>query len=224
MSPRRREVPGPTSAARLADDLRRQILSGALAPGEALREEQLAAETGLSRHTVRTALATLNAERLVITEPYRGARVAEFTIEDVVALQQLRGALEGEAVRLVRERYGADWPDELTSPIREAIGGLGRVDETDWPAVATAHAGVHRAVVAAAGNPRLDEAYARLDSELLLLLVHLRPEYSRAGLVAGHRAYLARIRTHGESAVRDHLAESTKLLQERWTKLDVPQS
>lgn len=219
MSPRRRDAPGPTSAARLADDLRRRILTGDLRPGEPLREEQLAADTGLSRHTVRTALAALGAERLVVAEPYRGARVTDFTLEDVIALQQLRAALEGEAVRLVRERHGDAWPASVTDPIQAAIERLERVDEADWPSVAAAHAGVHRAVVAAAGNPRFDEAYARLDSELLLLLVHLRPQYSRAGLVAQHRAHLEDIRAVGEPAVRDHLAASTRLLQERWAKM-----
>ena len=117
MSPRRREAPpGPTEAARLADDLRGRILSGELTAGTPLREQAIAADENLSRHTVRTALARLTAERLVIQEPYRGIRVTSFTAEDVRGLYELRCALEAEAVRfdlrparpgLARGRYRA---------------------------------------------------------------------------------------------------------------------
>ncbi|MCO7222507.1 GntR family transcriptional regulator, partial [Klenkia sp. PcliD-1-E] len=97
--PRRRDVPpGPTAVDRLADDLRRQVLAGVLPAGRAVREEELAAATGASRHTVRAALARLADERLLVAEPYRGVRVTAFADDDVVGLQELRGALESAAV------------------------------------------------------------------------------------------------------------------------------
>ena len=102
MSPRRRESePGPTHAAALADALRASILSGELGLDAPLREERLAAEHAASRHTVRAALQALAAERLVTIAPYRGARVANLDDDAVEALQELRGALEAEAVRQV---------------------------------------------------------------------------------------------------------------------------
>ncbi|MGL1493864.1 hypothetical protein ACSTIK_00005, partial [Vibrio parahaemolyticus] len=51
-----------------------------------------------------TALATLTAERLVTAEPYRGVRVSVLDDAALVALQQLRCALETEALRIVRGR------------------------------------------------------------------------------------------------------------------------
>ena len=216
MSPRRRETePGPTVAASLTDELRRQILGGRLPPGHPLREEDLAANTGLSRHTVRSALSRLADERLAVAEAYRGVRVTTFTDADVVALQQLRGALEAEAVRLLRTTYGTAWPGEVVRPVADAIAAMGGLigrSGDDWPDVAAAHAAVHTALVAAAGSPRISEAYARLHSEMLLLLVHLRPGYTVAGLVAGHRTYLQAVQRVGERAVRDHLDESTALI------------
>ena len=92
------------------------------------------------------------------------------------------------------------------------MGGLSSPSGDDWPDVAAAHAAVHTALVAAAGSPRISEAYARLHSEMLLLLVHLRPGYTVAGLVAGHRTYLRAVQRVGERAVRDHLDESTALI------------
>ncbi|MGF2075852.1 GntR family transcriptional regulator, partial [Enterococcus casseliflavus] len=65
---------------------------------------ELSSTHGVSRHTARTALATLTAERLVTAEPYRGVRVSVLDDAALVALQQLRCALETEALRIVRGR------------------------------------------------------------------------------------------------------------------------
>ncbi len=104
--PRRRDapLPGPRTADAVADTLRAAILSGELAPGTPLREEELSATHGISRHTARTALATLTAERLATAEPYRGVRVSQLDDDALIALQQLRCALETEALRIVRHR------------------------------------------------------------------------------------------------------------------------
>jgi DNA-binding GntR family transcriptional regulator len=211
--PRRREAaPGPTATSRLTDDLRRQVLAGELPAGRPLREEDLAAATGASRHTVRAALARLADERLVVAEPYRGVRVAGFTAADVVALQQLRGALEGEAVRLLQAAHGTAWPAEVLAPARAAVTALAALPGDDWPAVATAHAAVHTALVTAAGSPRITEACTRLHPEVLLLLVHVRPAYDVAALAAEHTGYLDDVQRRGPDAVRAHLDHSTELI------------
>ena len=134
MSPRRRDRdPGPTQAAALAEALRARILSGDIALGAPLREEDLATRHHASRHTVRTALQTLAAERLVTIAPYRGARVAHLDDDAVGALQELRGALEAEAVRQVTARHGTPWPDAVTRPVRDAIARLALAEASgDW--------------------------------------------------------------------------------------------
>lgn len=219
MSPRRREAPpGPTEAARLADDLRNRILSGELAAGTSLREQPLALDAGLSRHTVRTALALLTTERLVVQEPYRGIRVTSFTAQDVQALQELRCASEAEAARLTRQRHGDKWPEVITAPIQAAVGELERAardSPDDWPLVAAAHAAVQRAIVAAAGSPRIEESYARLDSEMLLLLVNLRPDYSTEEVANDHHDYLLQLQADGEAAVRKHPSHGTQQIWPR---------
>lgn len=213
MSPRRRDgSPGPTASAALAADLRERILRGGLTPGAPLREEALAEASGHSRHTVRTALAALVAERLAVQVPYGGIRVRSLTAEDLAALQQLRCALESEAVRLLRDRHGARWPADVLLPISQALDELEAVAAEapgDWPALARAHALVHRRLVEACRSPRIEEAYALLDSEMLLHLVHMRPSYSARDLVAEHRAYLDEVREGGADAVRRHIDGGT---------------
>ena len=61
----------------IREQLRQQILSGALRPGDALPgETQICAETGVSRMTARQALTQLANEGLVIRQRGRGTFVA----------------------------------------------------------------------------------------------------------------------------------------------------
>jgi len=215
VSPRRRDgAPRPTADVRVADALRSEILSGARAPGEPLREEELARRYDVSRHTVRAALAALGAERLVQLAPYAGARVSALDDADLVALQHLRAALETEAVRLIEVAHGDAWPVTVRAPIDAAIDALADAEErADWPATIRAHAAVHRAIVDGAGSPRIAEAHAALESEVLLLLTHVRPHYASGVLAAEHRGYLDELRRHGGAAVRAHLDHSTELIR-----------
>jgi len=201
---------GPTAVERVADTIRAEILSGELPSDAPLREEAAAARYGVSRHTVRAAFQRLVAERLVVAMPYRGVRVASFDRDTIIALQQLRAALEVEAVRIAGERYGREWPDAVLEPVRHAIERLAA--SADWLEAERVHADYHRALVAASGSPRIIEAHAALGSELLLFLLHVQPHYTLESLVVEHRELLDAVQAEGPEAVRRHLEHSTRLL------------
>lgn len=196
-----------TGADRLADVLRHQVLSGVLAPDTAMREEAISAEHGLSRHTVRRALERLVSERLLTSAPYRGVRVTSFTGADVIAMQQLRCALESEAVRLLRAEHGDTWPQELLAPLERTLDAMATAASPEQ-----LHALFHRELVSAAGSCRITEAYAALDTEMHLFLRQLRFHYDAEDLCSEHRAYVADVQRVGEQAVRDHLERSTGVL------------
>lgn len=80
--------------------LREAILSGALAPGEWLRQESLAEVMGVSRLPVRTALKQLESEGLVSFHPHRGARVRTLSAAQIDEIYRLRRLLETYALRL----------------------------------------------------------------------------------------------------------------------------
>jgi len=202
-------TPGPRSADLVADAVRAGILSGELSPGAPIREEELSAAHGVSRHTARTALTRLAAERLVTAEPYRGVRVSLLDDAALVALQQLRCALETEAIRIARGRgiRPADVDDALDAlDAAEASG--------DWPSTLDAHARVHLALVDAARSPRIAEEYRRLEAEMHLLLTHVRPAYTPGALTLEHRAYVDEAWADPERAVRAHLEHSTRAIRE----------
>ena len=205
-----------TAVDRVAAALRSDILSGVLAPGEPLREEAAADRFDVSRHTVRAAFQRLVSERLAVAEAYRGVRVASFGRDEVIALQQLRAALEVEAVRIAGERFGAEWPEHALAPARAALARLADLerDDVDWLEVERVHADFHRALVATSDSPRIIEAHTALGSELLLFLLHVRPHYTLDTLIEEHRALLDELPTRGGDAVREHLEHSTRLLTE----------
>ncbi|PWJ49897.1 DNA-binding transcriptional regulator, GntR family [Quadrisphaera granulorum] len=202
----------------LAALLRDRVLSGELPPGTPLREEALAGEHGVSRHTVRTALAGLVAERLASAAPFAGVRVAQLDDDDVRSLQDLRRAVESEAVRLLGERWGAAWPAAVVAALDERADALARAEagaEDEPLAVLREHAALHEALVAAAGSARLTEAAAALGAEVRLFTAHLQLHRTPAGLAEQHRAYLRDVRERGPAAVREHLAASEKALLSR---------
>lgn len=214
----------PTRADGIADDLRSRILSGTLPPGTPLRETELESHYAVSRHTVRRALALLVAERLATARPYSGVSVATVDIEGLIALQQLRCALESEAVRLLHARHGAEWPAAVLDPLEAAVEELRRAgdDPEDWPGVERAHARVHTALVRAAGSRRITEVYEALDAELSVFLRQVRPELDARALADDHRDFLSAARRTGASAVREHLDASTALLAGGFTVTETP--
>jgi len=84
----------------VCDGLRHAILSGELAQGMQLRQDQLAEQFGTSRIPVREALRQLEAEGLVRIEPNKGARVTPLSLADVLEILEIRIALECHALRL----------------------------------------------------------------------------------------------------------------------------
>lgn len=78
----------------LARLLRQGIREGALLPGQALLQEELAKRFSVSRIPVRDALLTLAAEGLVKTRPGGGLAVSQLSAEEVEELYDLRIAIE----------------------------------------------------------------------------------------------------------------------------------
>lgn len=74
--------------------IKKDIISGKLAPGEELPEKKLAQEFGISRTPVREALTRLEMEGLVEVSDQKIATVASFTEEDAMHFMEIRTLLE----------------------------------------------------------------------------------------------------------------------------------
>jgi GntR family transcriptional regulator of vanillate catabolism len=84
--------------------LRDLILKGGLAPGERLSELAIVERLGVSRTPVRAALIRLEAEGLIEALPSGRFAVKAFSAREIYDAIELRGTLEGLAVRLAAER------------------------------------------------------------------------------------------------------------------------
>src|ERR1700694_1369842 len=89
-----------STPALVADAVRIAILRGQLAPGQVLRQGELANQFGLSRVPVREALRQLETEGLVVSQPHRGAVVVDLSPEDIEEVFLIRITLETTALRL----------------------------------------------------------------------------------------------------------------------------
>ena len=152
----------------LADELRADITSGRLQPGERLPPEpELCVKTGVSRSTVREALRLLASQHLIVTtrgvtggsfvahpdaEQLADGLTASFTLltnsADVglADLLELRRALEVPAAGLAAVRRT---PEHLV----EIRGALFDPAVDDFDTMLAAHAAFHMAVAKATGNP-----------------------------------------------------------------------
>src|ERR1700722_14368057 len=102
--------------------LRQAILSGDLAPGQRLVEEELAGTLGVTRQSLRAALLDLTADGLVERIPNRGARVRVVSAEEAVAITECRMALEALCAAKAAERI----TDEEAAQLRELGENLKR--------------------------------------------------------------------------------------------------
>ncbi|WP_461426092.1 GntR family transcriptional regulator [Gymnodinialimonas sp.] len=82
----------------LVQDLRAQIVSGAIAPGETLVQEDLAERFGVSRMPVREAIKHLQMLGFVTVEANKRARVAEVSRADFLEIYDMREAAEALAL------------------------------------------------------------------------------------------------------------------------------
>ena len=194
--------------------LRRRILDGDLEPGTPLREEALSREYDVARHSLRSALRTLQGEGIVQIEPNRGARVTSLTPEDVRGLSELRIALEVEAARMALERGGGRLPVGVNRALERLVAACRR-RRPSWGAVAEAHEALHHEIVLAAESPRLAEAHRQAGAELRLFVLQLPASWTLERIADDHVELVRWLEARGADALRPHIEESTRALLEQ---------
>lgn len=93
----------------IAAQLRLELMTGGVRPGESLREEALAERFGVSRHPIRKVLQQLVQDGFLVAKRNCGVRVAEPPAEHVrELLSPLRAQIECYALRLGFDRLRAE--------------------------------------------------------------------------------------------------------------------
>jgi DNA-binding GntR family transcriptional regulator len=146
--------------------LRRAITSGRFMPNERLIEVELASSLNTNRANVRTALALLEQEGLVVREPNRGARVRLVSDKEALEIVEARGALEALAARQAAARAtGAD-RDVLQAMRTEMRAAFEAGDLITFSAL---NAKLHREIQRIAGNTTVTKLLEGLKSQVVRL-------------------------------------------------------
>ncbi len=183
-------------AYRVMDSLRDDLFDGKIPPGTWLREELIAERFEVGRYTVRSAIEQLVSTGLLVHEPNRGAYVSPISTERVERLFEFRRIIEVGALRLALETEADLSKIVAVAEIMESF----KMD-TPWHIVIEAHNDLHRAIVAASGNPRLLDTYDRYRDDLQFMLSYLGEVHSVDTFVQHHLELVNQIRLNGIEAL-----------------------
>ena len=179
-------LPRLTLAGQVAVAIRDAVLSGGFEPGQQMNEAEIAGGFAVSRGPVREALQRLVQEGLLVSHPHRGTFVVDLSEADLADVYLAREAIEGAALRRIVAGSGRG---ALAARLAAAVARMDAAAAArDWPEVAASDLAFHRAIVEAAGSPRLSRMFDTVEAETRLCLHLLMGGYrSSAGLAAEHR-------------------------------------
>lgn len=146
-----------------------------LKPGEKIPQEKLAAELGISRTPLISALKFLEQEKLVETIPRRGFYVRLFSLEELVSIFEIREVLEGLSARRAASSISASQCSQLKR-IFEPFTKIN--DITDYQAYSTADRKFHNFLAEISSREFLSSI---LQTYNIISLAYLYP--TREGLI-----------------------------------------
>ena len=204
----------PATASDVTSRLREAITRGRLTPNERLIEADLAGQYRVNRAHIRTALAMLDQEGLVLRERNRGARVRAISDAEALEIAGTRLVIETMVARQAAERIDAAARKALRAveaDMRAAVAA------EDYGRFSECNAALHRELQRIAGNATATRILDTLKSHLVrlqyrVILLPGRPQSS----LAEHRAVIDAIckgdGAAAEKAMRRHMESFTRLL------------
>jgi DNA-binding GntR family transcriptional regulator len=180
---------------RVAEELRRAVFEGELESGTPLREVALAESLGVSRPTLREALALLVAEGLATREPNRGVSVARPDPASVRDVARARTVLETAGVR--------HWPtasEDARQAVRQALADYERAvaDGATYQELNQRHLAIHLSLVGLTESPRLVAMAESVVAELRLALAQIDRVRRNAQDQAGSHHHLLDLLESGD--------------------------
>ena len=212
-------VEARTRADRIYRQLRSDILTGRLSPGQRLPFAELCQHYDVSIGVLREVLPRLTEQGLVSAEPQIGFRVMSVSEDDLVQLTEARVAIETLVLRQSIEHGDLGWESAILgahhilarTPTRTAGGDVNH----GW---LTAHAHYHEALLAASPNQRLFAIANRLrdEAELYRVWAQARPQAEGRDFAREHQrildATLARDTDRALDALSGHIEGTTQIL------------
>lgn len=201
--------------------LKRDIMSGALAPDSQLKMRELKSRYGIGASPMREALAKLAAEGFVHQRAQKGFRVPPVSIEELVDITRTRQIIESEAIRLAIENETYAWEEEIVASfhVLEHAIMLTKAGEKDPDHFEDRHHRFHRALISACPLDSLrsfcDDLYVRKTRYRRLLGGY---GFTAKEVIGEHRvlmeAVLARNVSRAQQAIRAHIGITADVIAE----------
>lgn len=151
------------------EELKMQILTGAIKPGTRMMEVELAEELGVSRTPVREAIRKLEKEGLVTIEPRKGAYASEISMKDMVDILEVRKTMEGLAAGIAAAKITEEQKVELKATMDNFNKA---VEENSYDEMISNDTGFHHIIVESCDNDVLKHMIEQLQ-ELVLRFRYL---------------------------------------------------
>ena len=214
----------PTQTARAVLSLRDMIASGALQPDSRYTDVQLAELLSMSRTPIRAALQRLVAEGVLTAMPAGGYQVRRFHPVEISEAIEIRGMLEGLAVRLLAERgIAAEALGRLIDIADQIEAALLEQPFTNSAILTYArlNAAFHATLLAATGSQLLEEEIERANarpfaSASALVGMHDPGRHAQLHLWVGqdqHRSLIEAIRNRQGARAEEIMREHARLSQ-----------
>ncbi|MDM7943275.1 MAG: GntR family transcriptional regulator [Hydrogenophaga sp.] len=204
--------PDGTATDRVYEAIYLAVLEHRLAPGEWLREAEMATEFKVSRTVVRQALQRLAQDQVIELRHNRGARVPLPSLEDAVHVFEARRIVECEVARRLGGRLTAEQLAELRAVAQAEQSADQRVDRAEAIRLSGEF---HHALTRMHGNP----VFGRLLNGLLPTTSLLMARFKVGGgqVCVAHRHVdlidaLARGSAPAAAEMRRHLVELERSL------------
>jgi DNA-binding GntR family transcriptional regulator len=198
----------PSLAERAYGRLLDAITTGALAPGDRLRDQELAQQLGVSRTPVREALRRLEDDGLVETGRNAYTRVAPIRPERIAAAFPVVAALHALATRLGTPALGPSDLARMEHYDRERAQAL---RDKDVLKAIEADDRFHGVLIDAARNPEIERLLQRVMPHIRRLdLLHFDALTRHEDTETGHAAILDALR-RGDAQAAAHAAEANFL-------------
>lgn len=140
-----------TKAELIYEHIRHDVASGAMAPGERIVLDQIAAAHGVSKVPVREAITRLVGEGLVQVQPHVGPIVAALSPDEIVETAIIRASLESTALELGVPRMARAAVDAM----RQLLEEMEELKDSKAAGYASLNRRFHSLPVSACAAPRL---------------------------------------------------------------------
>jgi len=170
-APRSSVIERPKSLTELVkEQIRDRIVEGELRLGEALSENVLAAQLGLSKTPVREALLQLKLEGLVDIQPQRGSFVFTMNPREMEEFCDYRIILESSALRSALAHDADGLIAALDQRAKRMVKALEDGDLAAYRRIDTEY---HREILQRADNRFLGQAHTQMEMKIQALRAHV---------------------------------------------------